>query len=195
MLIFILDECKQDLDPVLKIKIFRIRIRPQMDGIRNPEFTESCKFISWTTFPPVPTVPFRENASKFLANEIWFDLNTTDNILILFSHWACCGGGSLQSQPLRSQLPTAGQPGLRWRPVSVPLPARNDWLTAQLSARVLPQLGLCPRQGLHLSQVSGSLSRPVRCERCVPCQESCAHLCVQSGLWGGSLLTVSSGHK
>jgi len=36
MLELILDECKQDPDPKFKIPIFRIRIRPKMDWIRNP---------------------------------------------------------------------------------------------------------------------------------------------------------------
>ena len=31
-----LDEWKQDSDPVFKIMVFRIRIRPKMDRIRNP---------------------------------------------------------------------------------------------------------------------------------------------------------------
>ena len=36
MLELILDECKQDPDPVNKILLFRIRIRPKVDRIRNP---------------------------------------------------------------------------------------------------------------------------------------------------------------
>ena len=91
------------------------------------------------------------------------------------------------AQPLWAQQQPAEE---HWRPVSLLLPPRDDWLAAQLPAGVCGQLRLSIGQGLHQQKVPGPLSWPVRYQRQLQCAQPCADLYLHPWICRRSLLTV-----
>ena len=68
MLELILDECKQDPDPdqnpVFKILIFRIRIRPKTDRIRNPCTNTKYTSVMSSFLDSADSMPGRAAATR-----------------------------------------------------------------------------------------------------------------------------------